>query len=279
MPTQLVQPVENAKEQAVALWRAGNYAEAREVLKRELGGTSDEGERIAITLNLSQVDWSAGKHPQALRVLLDIADDVARYFSPLIKGKYFNTLGAVRYALGEIDAAFEAYTAASIWYERAHDFKLKSEVENNIALLKREAGLYEDAHFHLDIAAASSQDEVIHAQIDDSRARVFLAEGKPDKALEVALAAVLALKDLKSEARLLFESLDTLKDVADALKKEKEPGEIAIALMTANGKVKQAAAILGMRHQTLAWKLEHHYPHLLDLRAPKKKPRGPHAVK
>jgi transcriptional regulator of acetoin/glycerol metabolism len=118
----------------------------------------------------------------------------------------------------------------------------------------------------------------VYAQIDESRARVLLAEGKTRQAFESALASVLALKD-EDEQRLLLESLETLAAIADAFKKEREREEICLALLNSDGRIKQAARLLGLKHQTLAWKLEHQYPQLLDLRAPKKKPRGLHAAK
>ena len=278
MSLKLTETVENAKLLAVSLWRSGNYAEARELLEKALADGVDAAEKIALTINLSQVERAAGRPDVALQVLVEIAPEVERYFDPLLKGKFFVTLGAAWHVLQDTDKAFEAYTASSVWYERAKDYKRKSEVENNIALLMLETGRYEDAHAHLDIAAEKCCEEVVYAQIDESRARVLLAEGKTRQAFESALASVLALKD-EDEQRLLLESLETLAAIADAFKKEREREEICLALLNSDGRIKQAARLLGLKHQTLAWKLEHQYPQLLDLRAPKKKPRGLHAAK
>lgn len=278
MSLQLTETTENVKLLAVSLWRGGDFAGAREVLEAALAKATSVDQRIGLSINLSQVERDAGRLEVALGLLLNIANEVERYFNPVIKGKYFITLGAVWYDLKDIDKAFEAYTASSIWYERAKEFNLKSEVENNIALLMLEARRFEEAHAHLDLAAKKCSDEIAHAQIDESRARVFLAEGKPRAAFEAVLASILALKD-EHEQRLLLESLETLAKITEVLQREHEREQITLALLNSKGKVKGAARILGVSHQTLAWKLEHHHPQLLRLRAPKKKPRGQHALK
>lgn len=278
MSCKLTETKTDARSCAISLWRSGKLAEARSLLEAALSEEANAEEGIALSITLSLVERADGKPEVALKVLLGIAQDVERYYLPVIKGKYFNALGAAYYALGDIDKAFEAYTAASIWYERAKEWKLRSEVENNIGLLMLAAGRFEAAHEHLNLATEQLGDEVVNAQIEDTRARIFLAEGYIRPALDSALASVLALKET-AETRLLFESLETLRAVTEEMKREHECDQISVALLSASGKVKSAAKLLGVSHQTLAWKLEHHHPQLLALRAPKKKPRGLHASK
>ena len=270
--------VKNERELAVSLWREGKYSEAREVIKHALSRGVNVEERIKLLVNLAQVERTAGKPGVALEILKGIVSEVEDYFSPLIKGRFFNTLGLTNHALGNIDEAFEAFTAASIWYERAKEFRLKADVENNIALLMIETKHFEEAHAHLDAALVGCNDETVHAQIDETRARAFLASGDLHEALECALSSAVAVKDT-GERRILFEALETLSHIHAELRREDERQQIAHALETAEGNLKLAAGMVGLSRQALSWKLEHQYQDLLPLRAPKKKPRGRYVCK
>lgn len=267
--------IENERQLAVSLWRCGQYSEAREVLRLALGRAVNTQERIALTINLAQVERAAGKPEASLAALREVADTVENYFDPRVKGRYFNTLGAAYYDLGGdfVDKAFEAYTAASIWYERAKELRMRADVENNIALLMIGTKHFEEAHEHLNTALVGCNDETVHAQIDETRARAFLASGNLQEALECALSSAVALKDA-GDRRILFESLETLSHIYAELKREDERRQITHALEAVGGNIKLAAGMLGLSRQALYWKLEHQYQDLLPLRTAKKRPRG-----
>lgn len=270
--------IENERLLAISLWRGGQYAEAREVIKLALSRGVNTEQKIALSINLAQVERGAGNAETALKILKGVAAEIESYFSPLIKGKYFNQLGSVYFTLGRIDDAFEAFTAASVWYERAKEWRLRADVENNIAVLMIETRRFDEAHEHLDDALTGCNDEIVHAQIRETRARAYLLSGHLREALECALSSAVALIGTE-EKRLLFETLETLGNVYRELRRDDERHEIARALEVTAGNVSVAASMLGLSRQALYWKLEHQYQDLLPLREPKKKPRGRYAYK
>ncbi len=114
---------EDVRQGAISLWRQGRYAEARyayvrEALDRDL---TTEG-TIILTINLAIVERSDGRCAESLELLLEISALVESYISSLIKGKYYNALAATYSLLQMFDPAFEAYTAASIYYEKSKEF-------------------------------------------------------------------------------------------------------------------------------------------------------------
>ncbi len=109
------------------------------------------------------------------------------------------------------DRAFMEYTAASYHFERAGHTRYQACVENNIGSLLGIIGKYEDAHEHLDraqVIMTRLKDNVHLGQVDETRARVLLAEGRTVEAERTARSAVLRLEK-GDELSLLAEALIT----------------------------------------------------------------------
>src|SRR5207244_1963912 len=80
-----------------------------------------------------------------------------------------------------LDKALIEATAASFHFEQAGNTRFLARVENNLGFLFFTLGQYGDAHKHLDRARflfLELGDSGSAAQVDDTRARTFLAEGK-----------------------------------------------------------------------------------------------------
>jgi CheY-like chemotaxis protein len=110
-----------------------------------------------------------------------------------------------------IDRALIEYAAASYHFEQAGHRRYQGCVENNLGFLFSTIGKFNEAHEHLDRAQAlmtSLKDSVHLAQVDETRARVFLAEGKPAEAERLARAAAQVL-ERGGEQSLLAEALTT----------------------------------------------------------------------
>jgi len=144
--------------------------------------------------------------------LLDRSEDHA------LKGTFHNGYGSVfqRLATPEnredyLDRALMEYTAASFHFELAGNTRFLARVENNLGYLFFTIGKYDDAHKHLDRARHlffAQNDVGAVAQVDDTRARTLLAEGRVAEAERVARNAVRTLEKGDEQA-VLAEALTT----------------------------------------------------------------------
>jgi CheY-like chemotaxis protein len=103
------------------------------------------------------------------------------------------------------------YAAASFHFEQAGHTRYQACVENNIGSLFGIIGKFEDAHEHLDraqVLMTRLKDNVHLGQVDETRARVLLAEGRTVEAEKTARAAVRRLEK-GDELSLLAEALTT----------------------------------------------------------------------
>lgn len=120
-------------------------------------------------------------------------------------------LGATENREDYIDRALIEYAAASYHFERAGHIRHQACVENNLAMLFWKAEKFNDAHEHLDRAQVlftRLKDSVHLAQVDETRARVLLGEGRVIDAERVSRRAVRTLEQ-GDEQSLLAEALTT----------------------------------------------------------------------
>ena len=79
-------------------------------------------------------------------------------------------------------------------------------VENNIARVFCNLERFDEAHEHLDRAIAvvmKLADKGLRAQFEDTRARIFLSQGRADQAEKIARAAVTSLRDGDQQSNLV----------------------------------------------------------------------------
>ncbi len=110
-----------------------------------------------------------------------------------------------------VDRALIEYTAASFHFEQAGHTRYQAYVENNLGLLFSRVSKFTEAHEHLDRAQAlftTLKDAGHLAQVDDTRAKVLLTEGRGAEAEKFAHAAVRALEN-GGQQSLLAEALTT----------------------------------------------------------------------
>jgi len=109
-----------------------------------------------------------------------------------------------------LDRALIDNTAASVHFERANHRRYFARVENNIGLLLLKLDRYEEALEHLDNARATFVeigDVGTAAQVNETRARVFLAQGRNQEAEKIAFSAASVLES-GGEYSLLAEALE-----------------------------------------------------------------------
>jgi CheY-like chemotaxis protein len=183
-----------------------------------LDDSSENELRAKILLRLVIVESCTGHHNDALRILMDSAELFEQSDNDALKGKFHNDLACVLVLLSKaerrrdyIDRAIIEYTAASHHFEQAGHTSYRARAENNLGFLLHTIGRHQDAHEHLDRARRlfiSVKDKGSVAQVDETRARVLLAQGRTSEAERAIRDAVRTLEK-GGEQALLAEALTT----------------------------------------------------------------------
>jgi len=192
-------------ELALCYWRTGEYKEAADLLKDALAQLIIDSDLKAKTvIRIAIVDTDVGHLSEALRFLTDNAPLFEKINNQTLKGSYHQTLGDVLVLSWEsegptayLDRALVEYAAASYHFEQAEHRRYRANVENNLGFIHFQVNRCPEAHKHLDRARSiltSLKDKAAVAQVDETRARVFLKEGRNAEAEKVARSSVRALE-------------------------------------------------------------------------------------
>ena len=207
-------------EIAVCYRREGALEEARVRFAEAMARLDDEdGDLKAITLLRTAVlEQLANRLNDALHILTTAATLFEGSTNQTLKGKFHNEFGMVLKDLGTaeqrqdyIDRALIEFAAASFYFEQAGHARYQACVENNLGFLFGTIGRFVEGHEHLDRAQAlftRLNDSVHLAQVEETRARVMLADGAVAKAEKIAKSAVQIL-ERGGEQSLLAEALTT----------------------------------------------------------------------
>jgi CheY-like chemotaxis protein/tetratricopeptide (TPR) repeat protein len=221
--TELSEPDQVSEAQsdlALCYWREGGFDEARVNLVEALDRVHDENRdlKAMILIRAAEVERSAGCFNDALRFLETSASLVNQSHESSLKGSFHLTLASVLYQLsvaqGRVnyrDNALIEYAAASVHFEQAGHMRQLGRVENNLGFLYQSIARFPEAHEHISRARdifMSLGDEGHVAQVDDTRARALLAEGRYREAERYARAAIKTL-DRGDKCSLLVEALTT----------------------------------------------------------------------
>jgi CheY-like chemotaxis protein/predicted negative regulator of RcsB-dependent stress response len=209
--------------------RVGALDEARLVYSQALRWLADGSEKelqANILLRLAAVETFSGRYNDALRILTDSVELFAASRNDALKGKFHNELALSLMFLGEAehrpdytDRAIIEYTAASHHFEQAGHTSYRASAESNLGYLHYTIGRYENAHEHLDsarrlFAAVPNKGRI--AQVDETRARVLLAQGKIREA-ESAIREAVRVLSTGGEHGILAEALTTQSRVLSRL--------------------------------------------------------------
>jgi CheY-like chemotaxis protein len=205
---------------AVCYAREGQLDNARVMLSEAVSQLNEDDEDLnrRALLRSAIVEKLADRVSDALNMLTKAAPLFEASNNNTLVGSFHNEFGNVLRRLSEIENATDyidhaviEYTAASVHFEQGGNTRYQACVENNLALLYLKTDRYAEAHEHLDRAQAlftHLNDPVHLAQVEDTRARVMLAEGAIAKAERVARSAVRMLEK-GDEPSLLTEALIT----------------------------------------------------------------------
>jgi len=196
---------EALSEEAYCYWREGRVNEARIMLHEALERLPPKGlKRARALLKLVDVEHSAARHYDALKILTDNGPVFASISYRPVKGSYHNELAITWGTIGTAEnqpdyfqRALTEYKAAEHQFKLAKNFVYCASVKNNEARVLSKLGMFKEAHKHLDQARLITvrfKDRTRTAQIDSTCAEILIAEGKFKAAEAVARRAATSLR-------------------------------------------------------------------------------------
>lgn len=199
--------------------RAGELDEARIWFTDALQKLIREGNaRANALLGLSVVEWSLTRYDEAFKILTDNAKLFRKINSHSLKGFYHNQLAMVLRSVAPshnreayYKRALREYEAAELEFKLARNTLFRADVNNNRGFLLYKLLRFRQAHQYLNEArrlALVVRNKVVVAQIDDTRAQVFIAEAKYTEAEAVARIAAASLRK-SGHLGLLIDTLIT----------------------------------------------------------------------
>src|SRR5215207_470512 len=187
--TYLKKIAEAQTELALCYWRTGEVNEARDLLNEALASLTIDSElKAKAVIRMAIVERGAAHHDKALRILTNHASLFERIHNHTLKGSYYDTLGnaledlsVLKKRRDYVDRALIEYAASSYHFEKAGHRSYLASVENNLGMLYFRINRCDEAHEHLDRARrifSSLKDVSLMAQVDETRACVFLQQGR-----------------------------------------------------------------------------------------------------
>ena len=206
--------VEAETDLAICYWRAGAMDEAAVWFQEALSRTTSVENRVRILINQAIVEIFSNQPDEALNLLNQAAPLLDHIEDHATHGRYHMQRAIAfrrRGGSDNIDRALIENAAASFHLEQARHTRYLARVENNIGFILMELERHDEALEHLNKARqifTTLKDSGSVAQVNESRARVFLAQHRYADAEQAAFAAVTILEQ-GDEQSLLSEALAT----------------------------------------------------------------------
>jgi len=199
---------------ALCYWRLGAQDNGRALFRQAIGAAQKSETKVRTLTNASTVEISSGRYGDALDLLNAAAALLEEVSEDWLHGAYHYQRGLVYRGLGgteNLDHALVEYSAASMHLADAGHIRHVAGVENNIGFIHMLLGRATESLTHLDRARGifiSLKDARMVAQVNDTRARVFLGERRFADA-ERAILAAIATFEKGEDSSLLAEALTT----------------------------------------------------------------------
>src|SRR5258707_4970855 len=191
---------------AVCYWRAGAQAEARVILEdalTEFDEDNTEGTATAL-IRKALVERASTRLSDALSIYNQLVPLFAKIDEHLLTAHFhhgfanvWNQLSTAEHRQDYVDQALIEYSAAGFHFEQAGHSRFQACVDINVGYLFFTLNRFSEAHEHLDRAQmlfTKLGDNVHLAQVDETRARVLLAENRIVEAEKTVRAAVHTLE-------------------------------------------------------------------------------------
>jgi CheY-like chemotaxis protein/tetratricopeptide (TPR) repeat protein len=207
-------------ELGLCYWREGAYDEARIQLSSAIEGVGDANDEIKAVLMVraGMVEIFAYRLVDARHIFNEALPFVEQSADQALHGTFHNLFAILFKRLAEaehrndyFDKALIEYAAASFHFEQAGHIRFQGCVDINVGFVLSILGRFAEAHVHLNRARdifLSIDDSVHLAQVNDTRARALLSEGRTVEAERRARSAVKTLEK-GDERALLAEALTT----------------------------------------------------------------------
>jgi tetratricopeptide (TPR) repeat protein len=204
-------------EVALCYMREGSLNSARRLYAEALAQLDDrDGDLKALAiLRSALVELLANRLSDSLNILKSGADLFEASTNHVLRGAFHNNLARVLRNLGAdanrpeyMEQALTEYKASISHYEQTEHVRCQAGAQNNIALLFLQLERFAEAHEHLDHAQTllTRLGDSTLASVEETRARVLLAEGAVSKAEQCVTAAI-----------TIFEKGDEFSKLAEAL--------------------------------------------------------------
>lgn len=206
-------------ELAYCYWRTGAHDEARILFSTALERLTTEGNtRANALLGLALVEWTASHYEESWRILSSNASLFRKITNHTLKGSFHNqsamNLRALATGLNSSEyfqQAIKHYEEADYHFTLARHTVYRAHVKNNVGYLLFKLSHFRKAHEYLDHARrllVSVRDKVRVAQVDETRAQIFIAQQRYEEAEVAARNAVSSFRKAGRE-RFLSEALVT----------------------------------------------------------------------
>lgn len=198
---------------ALCYWREGAMDEARVWFREALAKAADPANKLRILTRTTTVECASNRFGEALALLDQAAPLLDEVEDAVAQGCYHMHRTYVLRRLGgaeNLDRALIESAAASVHFEKTNHRRYFARCENNTGNLLRQLGRYDGALEHLERARRTFidlGDVGTAAQVNETRARVFLAQQRYADAEKVAFLAASAL-EAGGEQSLLAEALE-----------------------------------------------------------------------
>jgi len=211
---------ESRGDLALCYWREGGFDEARIHLTEALHrlGDVDSDLRAVLLIRAGIIEERMRRLQNALSFYHQAEPLVERSPDHCLKGAFhgeralvFRRLAAPENRDDYMDRALIEYAAASFHHEQAGNQRQQARIESNLGYLYFTINRFQDAHRHLDRARGlftSLREVGLVGYLDDTRARVFLAEERFSDAERTIRQAIRALERGDQQA-VLAEALTT----------------------------------------------------------------------
>lgn len=204
-------------EMGACYWRLGAHDDARVIMREALKPLTESDVELKAKIHIRRtlVEISENRYHDALNILKE-AEPVFESATDALKARWHGQKALVLDMLATaerrpelFDTAVIEYTAAIYHYEQAKHERYCARNLNNLAMLFYKLGRYKEAHEQLDRAGfifTKLKDPGNLAQIDETRARVLVAERKYREASRI-LASAIQTFEQGGESALLADAL------------------------------------------------------------------------
>jgi tetratricopeptide (TPR) repeat protein len=271
---------------AVCYWHVEDFDYASDLLEQALGWIrgQDDVLRATILLNSAIIARAGREYERAFDLLTQAAPLFDKIEDTALLGRLHSS-----YAISldnkwtatrdesYLDRALEEYAAASHLLEEVGYKHQSAAARNNLAMLLSEARRYDEAHENLNRAEGifkGLKDRNNTAQVEETRARVYLNQGCYQPARRAAEAAVSILRQSAERSRLVDALItrgrvmarlnlipDALRDFQEAQSIADEDGDLKAAQSCVQARIGEIAATacldVGLAYEEATHSFEH----------------------